>query len=99
MQTRQLTRAVDRDLVNVGTRQSVELRISVAVVSWAQTPFHLLIDSQERSPVQKRVGRQLDSGNQRSWGESSLFDISVVVLDVSVELDLSDFLHGELAYS
>lgn len=76
----QLTRTVDRDLVNIGRLQSVHLRIPV----------------KERSPLEQRIGRELDTRDERSGGESGLFDVSVVIFRVSVELDFSNFVHREL---
>ena len=53
-------------------------------------------DSQESSPLEQGVWRQLDTRNQRAWREGSLLNIPVIVLRVSVELEYTDLLHWEL---
>lgn len=73
-------RTVDGDLVDVGGLQSVVLGVSV----------------EECSPLEQGVGRELDTGDEGTGGEGGLFDVSVVVFRVSVELHVTDFLHGEL---
>ena len=72
--------AVDGDLVNVGRLETMVLSVSV----------------EERSPLKKGIGRELDSGYERAWGEGGLLDVSVVVFRVSVQLHVSDLLHREL---
>ena len=57
---------------------------------------HLGVSVEERAPLQKRIGRKLDTGDERSGREGSLLDVSVIVLWVPVEDELADRLQGEL---
>ena len=72
--------AVDRDLVDVCGCQTVHLSVSV----------------EERAPLQKRIGRKFDTGDERSGRKGGLLDVSVVVLRVPVEDEVADRLQGEL---
>ena len=55
------------------------------------------LHSQESSPLEECIRRQLDTWDQASRGEGGLFDITMIVFGVTVELDLAYFLHRELA--
>jgi hypothetical protein len=71
---------VDWDLVDVRTAQTVVLCVPV----------------EECTPLEERVRRQLDAGNERPGRERSLLDVTVIILRVAVEHQLADGTHREL---